>query len=415
MKICLSRFWYIGIVAQDFQSWKDATIIGWFTTMTMIKNILIMTVIAALVPTAMSNVSASADAEIALFSTASVDTDSLSISGNGDSAKMKLKATNDNGKSNRVSDFHLTADNVLSTKVGDKVTVLDNVDFTKAITTDARNNQKAIGITSNGVIDFAGYTQGVYTLDVVVDDDRAYEAIIAMGDQTNQIVDKEITRVNSDYRIEFVFPPIKDPKPPVCKEGYILYKGECLIDDYDCEDASDFEDPRCAGREPPEDECEPGYRLNDEGECEQEMYCISEMQFVNGKCEWIPGFEPIEDPEPEPIPVVNCYEGWHEDASGTCQSDDQENPTMPSCELNPNQPDCETTSESLELATLPEDEELPEEEEQELDDSEEELDGELEEEESEEDESGESEDEVQDEDSGEESEGESEEENGGGN
>ena len=40
----------------------------------MIRNILIITVIAALVPTAMSNVSASADAEIALFSRASVDT-----------------------------------------------------------------------------------------------------------------------------------------------------------------------------------------------------------------------------------------------------------------------------------------------------------------------------------------------------
>jgi hypothetical protein len=143
----------------------------------MIKSILILTVIAALVPTAMSNVSASAGSEIALFSGVS-DSDGLSISGNGDSAKMKLKATNDNGKSNRVSGFQLTADNVLSTEVGDKVTVKDNVDFTKAIATDARNNQKAIGITSNGVIDFAGYAQGGYTLDVVINDDRAYEAII---------------------------------------------------------------------------------------------------------------------------------------------------------------------------------------------------------------------------------------------
>jgi hypothetical protein len=187
------------------------TIIGWFTTIMMIKYILIMTIIAALVPTAMSNVSASVESEIALFSTASVDNDSLSISGNGDSAKMELKATNDNGRSNRVSDFQLTADNVLSIEAGDKVTVKDNVDFTKVVTTDARNNQKAIGITSDGVIDFARYSQGVYTLDVVVDDDRAYEAIIAIGYQTNQIVDKEITRVNSDYRIGFVFPPIKDP------------------------------------------------------------------------------------------------------------------------------------------------------------------------------------------------------------
>jgi hypothetical protein len=212
-------------VGQDFQSWKDETIIGWFTTMMMIKYLLIITVIAALVPTAMSNVSVPADAEIALFSTASSDSNGLTISGNGDSAKMELKATNDNGKSNRVSGFQLTADNVLSTEVGDKVTVEDNVDFTKAITTDGKNNQKAIGITSNGVIDFAGYAQGVYTLDVVVDDDRAYEAIIAIGDQTNQIVDKEITRVNSNYRIEFVFPPIE------CDEGYHPENGLCVPDE----------------------------------------------------------------------------------------------------------------------------------------------------------------------------------------
>jgi hypothetical protein len=148
--------------------------------MTMIRNILIITIIAALVPTAMSNVSASASTEIALFSS---DSDSLSISGNGDNARMELKATNENGKTIKVSDFQLTADNVLYIKTGDMVTVKDKVDFTKAITTDGNNNQKVIGITSNGVIDFTGYTQGVSTLDVVVDDDRAYEAIIVIGQQ----------------------------------------------------------------------------------------------------------------------------------------------------------------------------------------------------------------------------------------
>ena len=89
----------------------------------MIRNILIITVIAALVPTAMSNVSASAGAEIALFSGVS-DSDGLSISGNGDTAEMELKATNENGKTTKVSDFLLTTDNVLSTGVGDKVTVI---------------------------------------------------------------------------------------------------------------------------------------------------------------------------------------------------------------------------------------------------------------------------------------------------
>jgi hypothetical protein len=159
----------------------------------MIRNILIITMIAALVPTAMSNVSASASTEIALFSS---DSDFLLISGNGDNAKMKLKATNENGKTNKVSDFQLTADNVLNIKTGDKVDVKDNAVFTKAITTDAGNNQKVIGITSDGVIDFAGYNQGAYTLDVVVDDDRAYEAIIGIGGHAQESVksvNKEIT------------------------------------------------------------------------------------------------------------------------------------------------------------------------------------------------------------------------------
>jgi hypothetical protein len=277
----------------------------------IIRNILILTVIAALVPTAMSNVSASADAEIALFSTASVDTDSLSITGNGDSAKMELKATNDNGKSNRISDFQLTADNVLSAEVGDKVTVLDNVDFTKAVTTDARNNQKAIGITSNGVIDFAGYTQGVYTLDVVVDDDRAYEAIIAIGDQTNQIVDKEITRVNSDYTIKVELPPL------VCDEGYHRENGKCVPDDPIPDPPCDPEsDPNCI--DPP---CDP----------ESDPNCID------------PPCDPESDPNCiDPPPIVP----------------DPGDPVDP-CSIDPTVPDCETPVEPIVLPLVGENTEVP--------------------------------------------------------
>ena len=71
----------------------------------MIRSILILTVLAALVPTAMSNVSASAGSETALFSETSVHTDSLSITGNGDSAKMEPKATNENGKTKKSRTF----------------------------------------------------------------------------------------------------------------------------------------------------------------------------------------------------------------------------------------------------------------------------------------------------------------------
>jgi hypothetical protein len=49
MKIYLSRFGFIGIVDQDFQSWKDKTIIEWFTT--MIRSIFFILLLAiSLIP-----------------------------------------------------------------------------------------------------------------------------------------------------------------------------------------------------------------------------------------------------------------------------------------------------------------------------------------------------------------------------
>ena len=141
---------------------------------------------------------------------------------------MELKATNDNGKTNKVSNYQMNADNVLYIKVGDKVTVEDNVDFTKAITTDGNNNQKAIGITSNGVIDFTGYAQGVSTLDVVVDDDRAYEAVIVIGEQNQDTVKKEITTVTVCEGVidNQTGACIQDPEP--CDEGFVREGDECV-------------------------------------------------------------------------------------------------------------------------------------------------------------------------------------------
>ena len=235
----------------------------------IIRNILILTVIAALVPTAMSNVSASAAAEIALFSGVS-DSDGLSISGNGDTAKMELKATNDNGKTNKVSDYQMNADNVLYIKVGDKVTVEDNVDFTKAITTDGNNDQKAIGITSNGVIDFTGYAQGVSTLDVVVDDDRAYEAVIVIGEHNQDTVKKEITTVNNIKRVtvcEGVIDNqtgacIQDPEP--CDEGFVLEGDGCVPEPpIPCDEGFVLEGDGCIP-EPPIP-CDEGFVLEGDG------------------------------------------------------------------------------------------------------------------------------------------------------
>jgi hypothetical protein len=52
----------------------------------------------------------------------SVDPDGvgLTIAGKSDAAEMELRFTNENGKTNRVSDFQLTADNVLSIETGRK-------------------------------------------------------------------------------------------------------------------------------------------------------------------------------------------------------------------------------------------------------------------------------------------------------
>jgi hypothetical protein len=292
----------------------------------IIRNILILTVIAALVPTAMLNVSASAAAEIALFSGVS-DSDGLSISGNGDTAKMELKATNDNGKTNKVSDYQMNADNVLYIKVGDKVTVEDNVDFTKAITTDGNNNQKAIGITSNGVIDFTGYAQGVSTLDVVVDDDRAYEAVIVIGEHNQDTVKKEITTVNNIKRVtvcEGVIDNqtgacIQDPEP--CDEGFVLEGDECVP-------------------EPPIP-CDEGFVLEGD-ECVPELtnpvepigMCFDGATPVDGKC-----------PTPDPL-IPSCH------ALG-CPGSPPEEPLLP-IEVKP----------IAIVDELPAEDEIPEEEQQ---------------------------------------------------
>jgi hypothetical protein len=307
----------------------------------MIRNILIITVIAALVPTAMSNVSTSAGSEIALFSGVS-DSDGLSISGNGDTAKMELKATNDDGKSKRVSDFQLTADNVLSTKVGDKITVKDNVDFTKAVTTDARNNQKAIGITSNGVIDFTGYTQGAYTLDVVIDDDRAYEAIIVIGGQTQESVksvNKEI--VFEIYNGNITGGGSRNITGGDSGGGDNMTENDNFASSGD--NMTENDNFASSGDNMTEND---NFASSGDNMTENDNFASSGGDSGNNMTQGITEFATVPE-EPEPIPVVNCDEGWYADASGTCQPIDPENPIMPTCEENPNQPDCEIPTEEF--------------------------------------------------------------------
>ena len=301
----------------------------------MIRNILIITVIAALVPTTMSNVSASAGSEIALFSGVS-DSDGLSISGTGDTAKMELKATNDNGKTNKVLDYQMNADNVLYIKVGDKVTVEDNVDFTKAITTDGNNNQKAIGITSNGVIDFTGYAQGVSTLDVVVDDDRAYEAVIVIGEQNQDTVKKEITTVNNIKRVT------------VCEGVIDNQTGACIQDPEPCDEGFVREGDECVP-EPPIP-CDEGF-VREGDECVPEPPIPCDEGFV------------LEGDECVPEPPIPCDEGFVPEGDGCVPEPKPAATEEIDCELQPEL--CEENFVEIPNVQLEEteEEELPEEEE----------------------------------------------------
>jgi hypothetical protein len=234
----------------------------------MIKYYLIIGLIAALLPASTSSVSASVSAERGLFSFISSSNDnSLTITGNGNNAEMQLKATRENGKTNRVSDFRLTSDNVLFIEQNDKVTITDNVDFTRALVTDSKDNEKRIDITSNGVMDFVGYAQGVYTLDVVVDDRRAFEAIIVIGDQDEQVVNKEVTRVNNKQITEIWIEIIFEID---CSQGYHLDEyGFCIPD----EPSVCYFDPNDPACDPIDGKCPDGFGFNEDDRCIPQGKC----------------------------------------------------------------------------------------------------------------------------------------------
>jgi hypothetical protein len=223
---------------------------------------------------------------------------------------------------------------VLSTEVGDKVTVIDNVDFTKAISTDARNNQKAVDITSNGVIDFAGYAQGVYTLDVVVDDDRAYEGIVIIGEQPQSNIENVVKKVNTEkYFVDIIIEEEKkkqkhsicffdpsdkecDPIDGKCPEGFGMNEEDRCVPTGDCPDGYGRADEDQTGTCYDEDDelvtCEDGSirlpqycRENEDGDGDESEKWI---EF----CEKNPNVIPCNHndlPTPEPQPVYDCTNG----------------------------------------------------------------------------------------------------------
>jgi hypothetical protein len=97
-----------------------------------IRYLWLATTLSALIPTMSVSVPALASSQ-----------DTLSITGNGDTAAMTLKF--DGGQDTRtVRGFELTADNVLQIQKGQTVRITNDVDFSKARTTDVNNNDKDI-------------------------------------------------------------------------------------------------------------------------------------------------------------------------------------------------------------------------------------------------------------------------------
>lgn len=282
----------------------------------MIKYLLIITMIAALVPASVLNVSASTP-NVLFITTAGLTTPK----------EMELKATNENGDTNSVSDFEITVNNIISIVEDGSVRVFaaDNgIEFTKARTTDVNDRVQEIAISSDGDLSFAGYNPGVYVLDVVVDDERAYEAIVVIGIQTDQTVNKEITRINNkvvtdvEIKTVFTFPKQKvldkervclfTPHHPICEPK----DGECP-DDWGMN-----EDGQCF---PSQTKCPSSYwRADDDetGACvkipkepiygQDDPFCVGDPNHIG-----CPGYydviaEPEPEPEPEPI-VGECFDG----------------------------------------------------------------------------------------------------------
>lgn len=176
--------------------------------MMMIKYPLIITLIAALVPIAMLDVPvfASIDQEQRIFIVGTGDTDPK---------EMVLKATNEDGETQPVSDFEITVDNIVSISENQNVRLFapDNgLQFTKARTLDDKGTIKEIAVSDRGEISFAGYEPGIYVLDVILDDEFAYEALVVIGEQDDNRIQDIITRVNNEQvrevttRTVFKFP-----------------------------------------------------------------------------------------------------------------------------------------------------------------------------------------------------------------
>jgi hypothetical protein len=146
---------------------------------------------------------------------------------------MKLKAVKENGEVRKVSTFAISIENVVSVQRDGKVTVFSaptSPTFTSAKITDINDNTVDIPITDAGIISLAGHSEGVYTLDVIVDDRFAFECIVVIGPEEGQqqIINKQITEVNQETDVNIIKKKFErgiskarvclfTPSHPICK------------------------------------------------------------------------------------------------------------------------------------------------------------------------------------------------------
>lgn len=139
---------------------------------------------------------------------------------------MELRAINENGEVRMVSDFSISTENVVSVEQNGRVTVFSaptSPTFTSAKITDANDVTDEIPVSDKGVISLTGYDEGVYTLDVIVDDKFAFECLLVIGEEQQQIINRQITEVNQrtddpwKKGIDKVRVCLFTPSHPVCK------------------------------------------------------------------------------------------------------------------------------------------------------------------------------------------------------
>lgn len=194
----------------------------------------------------------------------STDDDTLSITGNGKTAALALKAIEEDGKTEQVDDFELTAANVLQIEEDDDVDITNDVDFDKARTVDVNDNEKEIDIDDNGDVDFDDYPQGTYRLEVITEngDRKLFVGIVAIGPEDENDVKKIIEKTIVEIIIDID-----------CGKGYFEKNGECIKKEKP--PSVCYFNPNHKDCKPVDGKCKEGFHFNYYDQCVPDGKCPS--------------------------------------------------------------------------------------------------------------------------------------------